>query len=109
MEIKNLSKSIFEKLIDSGATKLELNFSGGSDEGYLDVEIYNNKSFSENSELHGEVEEWAWDVYSYNGAGCGPNYGDEISYDLVNKKATHQYWEHVQKYDKETSSEFKID
>lgn len=68
--------------------QIVLHFSGGSDEGYLNVETlpeYHN-------DLANEVEEWAWEVYGYSGAGDGSDYGDDIVYDLANKRVTTQEW-----------------
>ena len=35
---------------------------------------------------------YSWDVYAYNGAGEGIDYGDDIVYDLVNKKVKLSEW-----------------
>lgn len=94
MTIEPLSKEIYNKAKKLGITKIVLNFSGGSDEGFLNVTLYpwdQNKS-DEHNELNAEVENWAWDVYSYSGAGEGNDYGDDIEYDLVNNKVTSQEW-----------------
>ena len=42
---------------------------------------------------------WAWEVYSYSGAGDGSDYGDDIVYDLVNKKVTTSEWFTEQRYE----------
>lgn len=89
-----LSKAIYDKAVKLGVEKIVLNFSGGSDEGYLNVTLYpwdNNKSDDYN-ELNAEIENWAWDVYSYSGAGDGNDYGDDIEYDLVNKRVSASEW-----------------
>jgi hypothetical protein len=39
-----------------------------------------------------EVENWAWDVYSYSGAGEGNDYGDNITYDLVENTVETEEW-----------------
>lgn len=94
MEIEPLSKEIYNKAKALGITKIVLNFSGGSDEGYLNVTLYpwdQNKS-DEHNKLNAEVENWAWDVYSYSGAGDGNDYGDDIEYDLENNKVSSQEW-----------------
>jgi len=87
LTIAPLKKEIYNKAISLGVTKITLRFSGGNDEGCLDVEVQ-----PWNLELANEVQAWAWDVYDYNGAGDGSDYGDDITYDLVNKKATAQEW-----------------
>lgn len=88
IDIEPLKKELFKKAQELGVQQIVLHFSGGNDEGYLNVETlpeYNN-------ELAREVEEWAWEVYGYNGAGDGSDYGDDITYDLVEKRATVQEW-----------------
>lgn len=95
MEAKPLNKEIYNKAKALGVQKITLSFSGGSDEGYLNVTLYpwdNNKSGSHNK-LSAEVENWAWEVYSYSGAGEGIDYGDDITYDLVNNKVITREWE----------------
>lgn len=94
MEAEPLSKVIYNKAKALGVEKIVLNFSGGSDEGYLNVTLYpwdQNKS-SELNKLNVEIENWAWDVYSYSGAGDGSDYGDDIEYDLENNKVSSQEW-----------------
>jgi hypothetical protein len=92
MEIKPLSKKIYETALNLKVEMIRLHFSGGSDEGYLDIELdgpYND----ELTQFEADVEKWAWDVYSYNGGGDGTEYGDDITYDLNNKTAyTEQWW-----------------
>ena len=88
MRIEPLPKEIFKKATELNVEQIVLHFSGGNDEGYLNVEI--NPEW--NQELSNQVEEWAWDAYGYSGAGDGSDYGDDITYDLVNKKATSQEW-----------------
>ena len=39
-----------------------------------------------------EIENWAWDVYQYNGGGDGDDYGDDITYDLKDGTATSSNW-----------------
>ena len=90
MNAEPISKELFEKLIAAGITSVTLNFSGGSDEGYLDVTI---EPYSKDV-LHfiKEIEDWAWSAYSYSGAGEGIDYGDEIVYDLIKKKVRTSEW-----------------
>lgn len=94
MEIEPLSKEIYNKAKALGITKIVLNFSGGSDEGYLNVTLYpwDKNKILEHTELNAEVENWAWDVYEYSGAGEGNDYGDDIEYDLVNNRVSSQEW-----------------
>lgn len=94
MKVEPLNKEIYNKAKALGVQKITLSFSGGNDEGFLNVTLYpwDNKSDAHN-ELNAEVENWAWEVYSYSGAGDGRDYGDDISYDLVNKKVITSEWQ----------------
>jgi hypothetical protein len=114
MDILPLDKGLFDRAEKLGIAKIVLNFSGGSDEGYLNVEIYpsdevmkesgcnhswewRTKGLSDNDrkkidQLNSDIEEWAWENYSYSGAGDGSSYGDDVEYDLVEKKATISEW-----------------
>jgi hypothetical protein len=106
-DIQPLKKELFERAEKMGLGKIILNFSGGSDEGYLQVEalpkdIINYWNWRQNSltneqrreldQFTSDVEEWAYDAYCYNGAGDGNSYGDDIEYDLVEKTATVSEW-----------------
>jgi hypothetical protein len=101
MNAEPISKELFDKLIAAGITEVSLNFSGGSDEGYLDVTLEPTSP----KELEELVEQWAWSVYSYSGAGEGIDYGDDIVYDLVNKKVKTSEW----CYERKDRDAFKVD
>ena len=92
MNIEPLSKKIYDKAVSLGITQIELKFSGGSDEGYLNVYVNDEKGFSSNTEFEQEIEGWAWDTYGYSGAGDGNDYGDDVVYNLVEKTATASSW-----------------
>jgi hypothetical protein len=92
MNIEPLSKKIYDKAVSLGITQIELKFSGGSDEGYLNVYVNDEKGFSSNTEFEQQIEGWAWQAYGYSGAGDGNDYGDDIVYDLLNKTATASSW-----------------
>ena len=92
MNIEPLSKQIYDKAVSLGITQIELKFSGGSDEGYLNVYVNDEKGFSSNTEFEQEIEGWAWQAYGYSGAGDGNDYGDDVVYDLVEKTATASSW-----------------
>jgi hypothetical protein len=94
MNIEPISKELFEKLTKLGVREVTLNFSGGSDEGYLDVDLDSDLDYADEEvrKLVNEIESWAWDAYSYSGAGEGIDYGDTIVYDLVNRKARASEW-----------------
>lgn len=93
MEIQPLSKAIHTKCKELGVKQIVLRFSGGNDEGYLSVDI--DPYEKESIELTSEIDSWAWEVYSYNGAGDGTDYGDTIYYDLENGTASHEEWYHA--------------
>ena len=89
MTAKPLKKAIYDKAKELGIKQITLYFSGGNDEGYLDVELEPSPN---DSTFYNEVEEWAWEVYDYNGAGEGYDYGDNISYDLKSGKVSTSEW-----------------
>jgi len=78
--------------------KITLEFSGGSDEGYLDVfferstKQWNERESNSREILRGDIDSWANQAYRYSGAGDGSRYGDTYVYDLVNKTVTHYDW-----------------
>ncbi len=106
MNAKPLKKELYEKAKELGIDKITLEFSGGSDEGYLyvytegrsvprvtqpDDEVLRKKI----RQLESDIDEWVWTVYEYSGAGDGTSYGDTITYDLKNEKMSTQEWAHV--------------
>jgi hypothetical protein len=92
MNIEPLPKKIFDKALSLGITEIHLNFSGGNDEGYVNVLMLAGYSTKHNSEFAQEIEEWVWETYDYSGAGDGSDYGDDVIYDLKNKKASASSW-----------------
>ena len=88
MTIEPLSKKIHAKAKELGIETIVLNFSGGDDEGYLDVGM--TPKFIESFAT--EIEDWVWETYDYSGAGDGTGYGDNIEYDLKNGKARAEEW-----------------
>jgi hypothetical protein len=90
MTIEPLNKDIYNQALELGIERITLRFSGGSDEGMLDVDVapWNEKT----AKLIADIENWAWDVYSYSGAGDGSDYGDDVEYDLVNKRVSSSEW-----------------
>jgi len=89
MEAQPIKKSLLEEAKNLGIEQIILSFSGGHDEGYLDVS-FDGGTF--NTELAEKVEEWAWSVYSYGGSGDGSEYGDNIVYDLTEGKVYSSEW-----------------
>ena len=90
MIVKPLQKELYNKLKELGVKRFTLAFEGGNDEGYLDVEIYPYDL--DDREINGEIEDWAWSVYEYSGAGDGSGYGDKIMYDLEEGKVSTESW-----------------
>ena len=70
-----IPSELVNKLRAAGVESFTLSFSGGSDEGYLDIDGIPG-------ELEKEVEDWAWRAYQYSGAGGGEDYGDDVTYNL---------------------------
>ncbi len=105
MEAVALSKAIYDKAKSLGIKAITLEFSGGNDEGCLEVTLDDNgkverttKQKETLNKFGDEVENWAWNVYSYSGAGDGNNYGDNITYDLENNKVITNEW-HMERTD----------
>ena len=85
-----LPANIAERLKEKNVPSFALMFEGGNDEGHLDVDVMYFEE--ERWELTRMIEDWAWDAYSYSGAGDGNAYGTHIVYDLVNGKVTINDW-----------------
>jgi len=92
MNIEPLSKKIYDKAVGLGISQIILKFSGGNDEGYLNVYVNDEKGFESNTDFEQEIEGWAWQAYGYSGDGDGNDYGDDVVYDLLNKTATLSSW-----------------
>jgi len=71
---------------------ITLNFSGGSDEGCLNVDVDSSQDTVAPSDFLREIEDWAWEAYSYSGTGDGSDYGDDITYNLKDGTASCQDW-----------------
>ena len=88
------------------ALKIEiitLNWSGGNDEGCLNVDVDSSQDTVAPRDFLDEIENWAWSAYSYSGAGDGSDYGDDITYNLKEGTASCQDW-HMQRSEGETVS-----
>jgi hypothetical protein len=101
MNPEPLPRTLYDKAKKLKLANIILEFSGGSDEGYLSVCLTpsnhpddepNPALDAEIDSFSDEVEEWAWSVYDYSGAGDGSDYGDDITYDLVEGKVTYSEW-----------------
>lgn len=104
MEAKPFPKALYNKCLAAGIEVVELSFSGGDDNGYLSIHM---EGGNYDAELESEIDDWAWKVYSYSGAGDGNDYGDNIRYDLLNAKITTQSWYTTQEY--ESEEEFTLE
>lgn len=89
------------RALSLGAIKIKLNFSGGSDEGHLNIDFMNSEgqylyTYGEGPEglrdLENEIDDWVWNTYHYNGAGDGRSYGDIICYNLEEGTVTTEVW-----------------
>ena len=92
MNVEPLKKELYNKAKELGMKRIVLHFSGGSDEGFLDIEFIGGDDLAEERILYGLTEDWVWEVYEYSGAGDGSSYGDNIVYDLENGRVTTQEW-----------------
>jgi hypothetical protein len=92
MNIEPLKKEIYDRAIAADIERITLSFSGGSDEGHLEVCCTDAAGDHVQTALIDDIEEWAWTVYSYSGAGDGHDYGDDIVYDLKSMQASHDEW-----------------
>lgn len=88
LNIATLPKRIYDAAVSLGVVCIELRFSGGNDEGYLDIVLVDREDDKLNNpecdKLLKIVEAWADDYYHYSGAGDGMPYGDNVIYDFVN-------------------------
>jgi len=104
MKAEPLKKEIYNKAKELGIENIILHFSGGSDEGYLDIEL----KPTHNQEFANEIEDWAWEVYEYSGAGDCSDFGDNITYNLKEGKATTSEWYMVRKDEEEDFCDLEI-
>lgn len=88
--IQPLSKEIYQILQENNIEKLILRFSGGSDEGYLDIDTEGGNHLS--SKIIDRIEDWVWETFDYSGAGDGNNYGDILTYNLKDMTVEHEEW-----------------
>lgn len=84
-----IPKTIVELCGHAGITSIHLAFSGGSDQGYLNV---STSPVDAEQDLLEAIENWAHDAFQYNGAGDGTDYGDDYIYDLAGNTVSHTEW-----------------
>ena len=107
MKAEPLPKELFDKLKAAQVTEVILNFTGGHDEANLQVSLDGAAETSTNLET--DVELWAWEAYSYSGAGEGTDYGDDIVYDLVKGEVRTQEWAHETVYSDKQSKKLEVE
>jgi len=102
--VEPLPREIFRRCIEENITSIRLGFSGGSDEGHLDVILSTPEGRVETWKLtqiisHQNIKvlddmihDWSAEKYPFGGAGEGTQYGENITYDLVNGSVTTQSW-----------------
>jgi hypothetical protein len=105
MRAEPLKKELYTKAKELGVEKIILQFSGGNDEGNLNVDLEPEWS----QDFANQVEGWAWEVYSYSGAGDGSDYGDDITYDLVKNKVSTSEWYTSVERGSEDDNDIEID
>lgn len=106
IDIIPLPKSIYETAKKNGNTVIHLEFSGGSDEGYLEVNLEGG-TWDEDFEV--EIRDWAYEAYAYNGGGDGTDFGDDVRYDIENNKVISTDWCMARVDSEEQEHPFKVD
>jgi hypothetical protein len=91
MKAQALPQNLYEEALQLGIETICLQFHGGSDNGYLEIDTTPYKA--PNNPLIEKLRNWAWETYSYSGAGDGTEYGDTITYDLVRKQVYTEEWQ----------------
>lgn len=107
--IAPITKALYDKLIDAGITSFTLKFSGGDDSGYLTVSMAKGFDYFYDETLDEVIQDWAWNAYSYSGAGDGNEYGDIYTYNLDTGEVTHDSWHTVRQYDTGDKVKMEID
>ena len=96
-----LPMKFMTRALSEGAAVIQLNFSGGSDEGHLHIDFRNDdgrilQTYNDENrglvDLDNEISTWVWDTHNYNGAGDGRGYGDVICYNLKEGTVTTECW-----------------
>ena len=120
--VQPIPKKYYEKALTLNINEIILSFSGGSDEGYLEVEVgfkdlgehpyqsaYWENGLSKDDrkvveDFISEVEEWAEETYAYSGAGDGTPYGDTITYKFDDMTVEHDEWYMSETHDEKGSA-----
>lgn len=96
MKITKLPDDIMDELKAHKVKTITFNWSGGSDEGYLNLDFVQAEDATTklkwDHDLYKKIEKWAWENDGYNGAGDGHDYGDDVCYNLETNTVTHETW-----------------
>ena len=122
MDAQPFPRTLFDRATAEGVTRIELNFSGGSDEGFLSIGTRNAEDGvidRQDGYSHANWKDpelsfidaliaWAWSVYEYSGDGDGGDYGDDIIYNLAEGATVTQEWYTEPSYQPEQPSVLEI-
>lgn len=114
LEVKPLPKDLYDRAKNLSVGKIELQFSGGSDEGHMNAQLSlilsplkDKNELLEIENLEQDVHDWMEKTWNYSGAGDGTDYGDDITYDLVENTVSTSCWCYVRE-DSDASSEILL-
>jgi len=93
-------RNLRERALALGLHTITLNFSGGNDEGFLEVSLLQKNGEPLSSQYPGdpagclaaEIQDWAWDHYPFHGTGIGVPYGDILQYNLTEDTIEYDSW-----------------
>jgi len=111
-ELSNIPKKIIEECKRLGVAKFTCRFSGGSDEGFLEVDLdeVNWKDMTpDHTALVKEITTWADEAMCYSGGGDGTDYGDDYEFDLTDMTISHTEWYHQPAYNDLGTASVTID
>jgi hypothetical protein len=99
---EGMNKNLYDLLKENNVKSFELRFSGGSDEGYLDVHIEYDQSMdasniisptnNQKKTIESVLYDAAMEGFAYSGAGDGTPYGDNYYFDLETGEIRHEEW-----------------
>lgn len=105
-KMTKLPKELAARCRELGITTFTISFSGGSDEGYVEVNT-SNPLVAGAEALLDDIQGWADETMCYNGAGDGNDYGDDYEYDLDTGTVSHSFW-YTDRVDGDTTTTKKI-
>lgn len=108
-QVEPLTNHLYKKAKGFGINTITLNFSKKCGEEYLNVNFGPKaKNTGEYDDFRGEVEHWAWHVYSFNPIGGEDDCGDNIVYNLVKNKVTVTEWYMIAQKDEPVEFDLKL-